>query len=500
METDTGNTAAEPVVAASDAPDNENNKNDRRDGLGTLNQFHDGMILHILSMLDAESLCNFALASRACYILHTDMELWRVIAVNRYADNTQFKRDWKQTALLPNDFSQPLPQETLLDTFLDPSSPRHVTGFYATLIHRRYYRSQRNLKGWDLLDKEGVPRVHAAQLSVDEFNKNFEQKHLPVVICGGTKTWAWNNWDFEAFKSQYGDKLFKMSQYHVRTRKRVRMKFSNYMKYMEEQRDHDPLYLFDKGFVKRHPEMRSMYEVPPYFQDDLLNYLDDDIRPVHRWILIGPRRSGSKFHVDPIGSSAWNALVYGKKRWALYPPGVAPLGTKPVWRDEEFESDVESLQWYLEVYPHLKDEDKPLEFIQHPGDIVFVPGGWWHAVLNITDTVSVTQNFISPSLLPAAWGEMVNTAESNLFYRHMMRFLRSQIMTYRPELAAVVAKGADVLGFDLPTPAQAWGGVPTTAPPDHSASSYPTTTTTATYVEGGFLRVVTTTTTSIPLA
>jgi hypothetical protein len=51
-----------------------------------------------------------------------------------------------------------------------------------------------------------------------------------------------------------------------------------------------------------------------------------DKRPNFRWMIIGPARSGSSWHQDPYGSSAWNALLSGRKRWAFYPPDDVPAG------------------------------------------------------------------------------------------------------------------------------------------------------------------------------
>ena len=55
------------------------------------------------------------------------------------------------------------------------------------------------------------------------------------------------------------------------------------------------------------------------------------------------------------------------------------------------------MQWWLDIYPHLAEDEKPLECTQLPGETIFVPSGWWHCVLNLETTVAVTQNFVSQS-------------------------------------------------------------------------------------------------------
>lgn len=56
------------------------------------------------------------------------------------------------------------------------------------------------------------------------------------------------------------------------------------------------------------------YEVPPFFAQDYFDLLPREDGPPYRWLLVGPRRSGSRVHKDPLATSAWNASVYGIKR------------------------------------------------------------------------------------------------------------------------------------------------------------------------------------------
>ena len=42
-----------------------------------------------------------------------------------------------------------------------------------------------------------------------------------------------------------------------------------------------------------------------------------------------------------------------------------------------------------------------MEGVAEPGDVVFVPAGWWHLVINLEPSVALTQNFVAATNLPA---------------------------------------------------------------------------------------------------
>jgi hypothetical protein len=72
-----------------------------------------------------------------------------------------------------------------------------------------------------------------------------------------------------------------------------------------------------------------------------------------------------------------------------------------------------------------------IQFTQYPGDTVFVPGGWWHAVLNLEHTIAITQNYCSTVNFARVW------AEARGARRGMARKWLRALRVTRPELAAV---------------------------------------------------------------
>ncbi|XP_030947080.1 F-box protein At1g78280 isoform X1 [Quercus lobata] len=356
----------------------------RTDALGDLSVLPDETVCVILEYLTPRDVARFACVSSVMYILCNEEPLWMSLCLKSLNGPLQYKGSWKKTALyvehLPSEYEEPC------------RKPLYFDGFNSLFLYRRLYRSNTTLNGFSF-DKGTVERKE--DLSLEEFYHQYEGKK-PVLVTGLVDTWpARHAWTTDQLLLNYGDTAFRISQ---KSAQKILMKFKDYVSYMKLQHDEDPLYIFDDKFGEVAPGLLKDYSVPHLFREDFFDVLDRDERPPFRWLIIGPERSGASWHIDPALTSAWNTLLCGRKRWALYPPGRVPLGVTVHVNDEDGDVNVEtpsSLQWWLDFYPLLADEDKPIECTQLPGETIFVPSGWWHCVLNLETTIAVTQNFVN---------------------------------------------------------------------------------------------------------
>jgi histone arginine demethylase JMJD6 len=169
-------------------------------------------------------------------------------------------------------------------------------------------------------------------------------------------------------------------------------------------------------------------------------------RPPYRWFLMGPKRSGTCVHIDPLGSSAWNTVVSGKKLWVLFPPGT-PKSVVKAKRQILPDEDDEAINFFIDLIPRLKRDYPTLDvyqFIQGPGDTVFIPGGWWHAVLNLEDSIAITQNYCSKQNFDKVWKE-TRTGRKKMALK-WLRCLRDQ----HPDLARRAEQLNEEDGFVMP--------------------------------------------------
>jgi hypothetical protein len=116
---------------------------------------------------------------------------------------------------------------------------------------------------------------------------------------------------------------------------------------------HHPLFDSDDYFPKSHPER----ERGAYF-------------------FLGRRGSGAGFHSH---DHAYNALLFGRKRWFLLPPvsGFGALGHTLSSLTSAMEAERQGVGNELESM-----KPRMLQCMQHAGEVLFVPSMWSHAVVN----------------------------------------------------------------------------------------------------------------------
>ncbi|KAF1855349.1 hypothetical protein Lal_00012348 [Lupinus albus] len=141
----------------------------------------------------------------------------------------------------------------------------------------------------------------------------------------------------------------------------------------------------------------TAYWRPDCFGPDLFEVLGDE-RPAHRWLIVGPERSGSTFHKDPNATSAWNAVIQGSKYWIMFPPATQVPGVYVSDDSSEVTSPLSIAEWLLTFHEEARQLPDCVEGICKAGEILHVPSGWWHLVVNLESGIALTQNFVPQSL------------------------------------------------------------------------------------------------------
>ncbi|XP_067088383.1 jmjC domain-containing protein 8 [Osmerus mordax] len=172
---------------------------------------------------------------------------------------------------------------------------------------------------------------------------------------------------------EYGDRKVRLSTANTFSYKKVDVPFKEFvdlllMPQAEDTLGSDTLYFFgDNNFTEWHSLFEN-YKAPPYLLPKTTG--------AYSFGIAGPG-TGVPFHWHGPG---YSEVIYGRKRWFLYPPDKAP----------HFHPNHSTLSWVRDVSPHLPEEERPLECTIQPGEVLYFPDRWWHATLNLDTSVFIS--------------------------------------------------------------------------------------------------------------
>lgn len=217
----------------------------------------------------------------------------------------------------------------LLSRTLHLHTPMHVEGVFSSALSRGWacVAYDLDLSLPKFYELNNVPHIDAADTSYVSFLANYEAKNIPVVISNAISGWgALSKWTDEYLSQVCGEKLFRATS--AMASHSAAFTMEQYLHYSKRSKDEVPLYLFERDFAS-HEGLSADFNVPSFFDSTLHPGTDlfrvfGKSRPDHRWLIVGPKKSGSIFHIDPNMTHAWNAVIRGRKKWIFYPPHISP--------------------------------------------------------------------------------------------------------------------------------------------------------------------------------
>ncbi|RDW74017.1 hypothetical protein BP5796_07459 [Coleophoma crateriformis] len=357
-----------------------------RHATGPFQILPDEMLAIFLEYLDSRDLQLLGSTCKSLFAFCRSDDLWKALFIESPLSKSgsfSWRGSWRATLL-------GLEQEQVARIKCD--------SVFSDVLHRPFLCTHTPLTPYTTNIPRGnaIPRME--NLSSMEFSENWSDK--PFILTAPVREWpVYQSWDTDTLLRQYGDVKFRAEA--------VDWDLKTYVSYMSNSNDESPLYLFDRGFVEKmglitgNIKTSPSYWPPECFGEDLFAVLGDQ-RPDDKWLIVGPARSGSTYHKDPNATSAWNAVLKGSKYWIMFPSFTSsppPPGVYVSEDQSEVTSPLSIAEWLLGFHAEARKTPGCLEGVCGEGEVLHVPSGWWHLVVNLDASIAITQNFVPRSHL-----------------------------------------------------------------------------------------------------
>lgn len=241
------------------------------------------------------------------------------------------------------------------------------------------------------------------------FRANYLNVGRPGIFLGVVKEWlAYRKWTFEYMRDNYGKIIvpivFEDVDFKFRSKKgvensrdivkpraygyEVQCQFSSYIDSILNCKVEEYGYLASYDILKHIPSIKKYINFPKIHKYDWAARLN-------AWIGVGD----TKLHCDYAHNLY--AQILGQKKIELYSPKsiLAKYPVRSTWYSSFNKFDFNPFQ------PNKEDKDifyslKPdFSFVIRPGELLYIPFGWWHRVKALEPSISINQWWLDVSFM-----------------------------------------------------------------------------------------------------
>lgn len=279
-----------------------------------------------------------------------------------------------------------------------------------------------------------VATIEVTHLSVQGFLTDYVARNRPVVVSGSLRSWNLaENWTPSHLESRFGDQIVPVynNYFDLQTIVPLKQFFADnfgqntvnantppYVRWYTKQFDLDFCWA-DDPFAKLREHWSPLSFLPtdsyvlPYAPAGRHLTPVTDYFPA-KGLFISPRGARTSLHYDPWESCAVLCQLYGAKRCYFYGPEQAKylqnqFGTVDVTRPDHGR------------FPLFNMAQLGAVCTLTPGDVMYIPHGWFHQVECESDSVSLTWNFVHRTTIShfVAWLSRGTVSE---FDERVLRF------------------------------------------------------------------------------
>jgi histone arginine demethylase JMJD6 len=235
----------------------------------------------------------------------------------------------------------------------------------------------------DQLPALGLPIDQLPSLEAGQFEQQYYDR--PLVLTETARHWpAVHRWTETYLSGRFGQVLQKGYRTVNGQKEGLTFRLGDYLAYMHAPPEKPPFYLTNCQF-HLDTDLEVDYTIPSFFACWYRQVPRSQRRFTLSWVFAGAAGTFSKLHTDVYDSSAWNVVVSGLKLWLFFSPEQTGC---------LYKGSVDPFSPDLVRYPAYHNA-RPLVCLQRPGELVYTPSGWWHAVYNLEPGLSITENFIN---------------------------------------------------------------------------------------------------------